>query len=311
MTEFKDKKVGVNLPGSTMTVAETPSSNHSVAAQVPMDPLATALLRAIADPDFPLERVNAAYDLVRKREEDQKLRDQEVARIEFDDALARAQATFPIIPERGRIKMHSKVDRQAAERSPDPEAFLAGKRPMQNTPYPLWEDVVEGITPSLSREGLSVSFEVVTIQAGDAFKIVVRGNLKRRGFVVSAETPPLQHDSTGSKNSIQAIKSTTSYGKSMVTGFLTNFASRGENDDGQGGAPIESADGTLPVSGEDLAVMNKAIADTNTNVEQFLGILQADSIDTLNITQWRIGMSMLAQKQARAKKQAEAEKPPA
>lgn len=271
-------------------------------AAPPMDPLASALLRAIADPDFPLERVDAAYNLIRKREEDQKLRDQEQARVEFDDALARAQATFPIIEERGRIKMHSKADRDAAARSSDPEAYLANKRPMQNTPYALWEDVVEGITPSLSREGLSLSFQVETIPAGDAFKIVVKGNLKRRGFVVSAQTPPLQHDSTGSKNSIQAIKSTTSYGKTMVAGFLTNFASRGESNDGQDGAPIEGAEAIPP---EDLALLQKAIADSKTDVAQFLEVLQADSIDSLNKTQFQIGMTMLARKQQMAAKKAE------
>lgn len=277
------------------------------APPAPMDPLSSALLRAIADPDFPLERVTAAYELVRRREEDQKLKDQEQARLEFDDALARAQATFPIIEERGRIKMHSKTDRQAAERSPDPEAFLATKRPMQNTPYPLWEDVVEGITPSLSREGLSLSFKADTVPAGDAFKIIVRGYLKRRGIEVTAETPPLQHDSTGSKNSIQAIKSTTSYGKSMVAGFLTNFASRGENNDGQDGAPIEgSGDG---VSQEDLVLLNKAMAETKSNVEQLLEVVQAESLEAMNMVQWRIAMAMLARKAEMAKKKAE--KPPA
>lgn len=277
------------------------------APPAPMDPLSSALLRAIADPDFPLERVTAAYELVRMREEDQKLKDQEQARLEFDDALARAQATFPIIPERGRIKMHSKADRDAAQRSADPEAFLASKRPMQNTPYALWEDVIEGITPSLSREGLSLSFKADTIPAGDAFKIVVRGYLKRRGFEVTAETPPLQHDSTGSKNSIQAIKSTTSYGKTMVAGFLTNFASRGENNDGQDGAPIEGGgDGVSP---DDLALLNKAMAETKSNVEQLLEVVQAESLEAMNMVQWRIAMAMLARKAEMAKKKAE--KPPA
>lgn len=287
--------------GTAFTGEGTSTNQVAVAAPAPaalLDPLAAALVRLVADPDFPLERVNAAYDLLRKREEDQKLRDQEQARLEFDDALARAQATFPIIPERGRIKMHSKADRDAAARSPDPEAFLSTKKPMQNTPYALWEDVVEGITPSLSREGLSLSFEVDTIPAGDSFKIIVRGNLKRRGFVVSAQTPPLQHDSSGSKNSIQAIKSATSYGKTMAAGFLTNFASRGESDDGQGGAPIESAE---TISDEDVAYLKNGVKETNTDLANFLEILQATSIETMNQTQFKIATEMLLRK-AKAQK---------
>lgn len=306
MTEEKEIQ-GSHLedgPDGTLIVKDEPRrreiSGHF--APVAIDPFVQMIAAAARDPSTDVAKLNGLYDLMERRNRDQ-------AKVAFDEALARAQATFPIIEERGRIKMHSKADRTAAERSTDPEAFLASKRPMQNTPYPLWEDVVAGITPSLSREGLSLSFDVQIVPAGDAFKIIVVGYLKRSGHTVEAKTPPLQHDATGSKNSIQAIKSTTSYGKSMVAGFLTNFASRNESDEGQGGAPTEGADGAPPVSDEDLAVMNKAIADTNTNVDQFLGILQADSIDTLNITQWRIGMSMLAQKQARAKKQTEAEKP--
>lgn len=286
-------------------IAEQAPQQGNLQAAQPMDPLAGALLRAIADPDFPLERVNAAYELVRKREEDQKLKDQEQARLEFDDALARAQATFPIIPERGRIKMYSKTDRAAAERSPDPEAYLATKRTMQNTPYALWEDVVEGITPSLSREGLSLSFHSTTEKAGEAFKIIVHGHLKRRGIAVSAETPPLQHDSSGSKNSIQAIKSTTSYGKSMVAGFLTNFASRGENDDGQGGAPLETES---ILSDEDMAALDAAMKEANTAWPALAEFLQVENEQQLNRTHFTIAMSMLKQKAARAQKKA-TEKP--
>jgi hypothetical protein len=299
LTEKKNQASHLeDTPTGTAIVKDEPRAVASV--QAPIDPLSSALLRAIADPDFPLERVEAAYGLIRRREEDQKLKDQEIARIEFDDALARAQATFPIIPERGRIKMHTKENRAAAERSPDPEAFLANKKPMQNTPYPLWEDVVEGITPSLSREGLSLSFKVTTIPAGDAFKIVVRGQLKRRGFMETAETPPLQHDSTGSKNSIQAIKSTTSYGKSMVAGFLTNFASRGENDDGQGGAPIEGAE---VISADDLALIKKELAETKTDLDSFLEYIQAESLETMSQQQFRIAIASFGRKrEAMAKK---------
>lgn len=281
-----------------ITVAEVPHQGHGA----PLDPFLQMIAAAAKDPDTNVEKLTALYDLMKRRDEDQQLRDQETARIEFDDALARAQATFPIIPERGRIKMHSKADRMAAEKSSDPEAYLANRRPMQNTPYALWEDVVEGITPSLSREGLSLSFAPITQPAGDAFKIIVRGFLKRRGVTVSAETPPLQHDSTGSKNSIQAIKSTTSYGKTMVAGFLTNFASRGESDDGQGGAPVDGGEG---LSAENIAYLKAGIAQTGTDLSNFLDLLQAPSVEEMNETQFKIAVEMLQRKAKAMKPKAE------
>ena len=248
--------------------------------------------RAARDPETDIGKMNALYDLMQRRNTDQ-------AKIAFDDALARAQATFPIIQERGRLKIYSKEVREMAAK--EGEHVYRGHRPIQNTPYPLWEDVVEGIMPSLTREGLSLSFNIKTEKVGESFKIIVVGFLRRAGVTVEAETPPLQHDATGSKNSIQAIKSTTSYGKAMVAGMLTNFASRGENDDGQGGASLDQPE---PLSADDIAYVEQLLRDTNSDVPKFLETIGAASIAEMNVEQFKRAVSLLNEKKRRETKKA-------
>lgn len=270
----------------TPAIVERMPSALAMRMRPEVDRMLSALLEATGNPNFDMTRLDKMwefYEKVQKRAE----------RAEFDEALARAQATFPIIPERGRIKMYSKALRaRAAEEG---EGAYAGHQPLQNTPYALWEDVLEGIMPSLTREGFSLSFDQEVVTSGDGFRIVIIGRLKRSGFVVETKTPPLQHDSTGSKNSIQAIKSTTSYGKSMVTGFLVSFASRGEDDGGQGGAPITVDDA---IDKDQIAFIEKEIAETSTDERVFLDTIAADSLVDINQTQFKIACMMFTRKRA-------------
>ncbi|MNE66080.1 ERF superfamily protein [compost metagenome] len=52
----------------------------------------------------------------------------------------------------------------------------------------------------------------------------------------------LPADATGSKNAVQAVASSVSYGKRYTAGALLNFTTTGEDDDGQGAIPTQQPD---------------------------------------------------------------------
>src|SRR6202043_3736939 len=69
--------------------------------------------------------------------------------------------------------------------------------------------------------------------------IVVTGVLSHRDGHAEETTMLLPADISGGKNPLQAIGSSTSYGKRYTAGALLNITSRGEDDDGwAGGAKV-------------------------------------------------------------------------
>lgn len=97
-----------------------------------------------------------------------------------------------------------------------------------NIKYALWEDINDLIKPVLGKHGFSLSFR--TGQADG--KIIVTGVLSHRDGHSEETTMHLPTDTSGSKNAVQAVGSSTSYGKRYVAQALLNLTSRGEDDDG-------------------------------------------------------------------------------
>lgn len=102
--------------------------------------------------------------------------------------------------------------------------------------YALWEDVNDLIKPVLAKHGFGISFK--TGRNGPA--IVVTAILTHRDGHSEQTTMELPVDSSGSKNAVQAIGSSTSYGKRYAASALLNLTSRKEDDDGKSAAPAET-----------------------------------------------------------------------
>ena len=125
----------------------------------------------------------------------------------FAQALAEMQCEIPVIPERGSIK---------------------GRNDTIQSTYALWEDVNELIKPVLSRHGFAISFRTSAAQDGVLVSAVLShkaGHSERTEMFM----PP---DASGSKNGVQAIGSSISYGKRYTASALLNITSCGEDDDG-------------------------------------------------------------------------------
>lgn len=102
--------------------------------------------------------------------------------------------------------------------------------------YALWEDVNDLIKPVLSQFGFGISFK--TGRNGPA--IVVTAILTHRDGHSEQTTMELPVDTSGSKNAVQAIGSSTSYGKRYAASALLNLTSRKEDDDGKSSVKSEA-----------------------------------------------------------------------
>lgn len=131
------------------------------------------------------------------------------AKQQFDEALAAMQEELPVIGERGGIK-----DKNGR---------------IQST-YALWEDINEMIKPVLARHGFALSFRTPRNERG----IEVEGVLSHRAGHRETTSLLLPADTSGSKNGVQAVASSVSYGKRYTAGALLNFTTTGEDDDGNG-----------------------------------------------------------------------------
>ena len=146
------------------------------------------------------------------------------AKAAFTSAMLRLQGKLPTIDRNGQIVIPTKATRDLA-----PDQQIIGQR----TPYATWEDINDAILPLMLEEGFVLTFR--TGQSAEG-KITVTGVLSHEQGRSEETTITLGHDSTGSKNSVQAVGSSIQYGKRYVTGLLLNIRSRFKKDRDDDGA---------------------------------------------------------------------------
>jgi hypothetical protein len=196
--------------------------------------LIEVISRAASDPKTDVEKMEKLMGMYERIMERQ-------ARAAYMSALADMQLDLPEIPENG--KGHG------------------------NIKYALWEDINELIRPVLGRHGFSLSFR--TGQADG--KIIVTGVLSHREGHSEETTMQLPTDTSGSKNAVQAVGSSTSYGKRYTAQALLNLTSRSEDDDGQNA-------GVRPISAEQRKVLQGLIEAAGGDVPTFCAWAQIESL---------------------------------
>jgi hypothetical protein len=159
--------------------------------------------RATRDPSVDIDKLQRLMDMQERIMERN-------AKASFASALSCMQPELPVIIERGKIQIGT------------------GKAQM----YALWEDINDAIKPVLAKNGFALSFRTGQ-QDG---KIIVTGILSHRDGHSEETTMHLPVDTSGSKNAVQAVGSSTSYGKRYTASALLNLTSRGEDDDGKSAA---------------------------------------------------------------------------
>lgn len=155
--------------------------------------------RAAADPQCDIEKMERLMQMHERFQARQ-------AEQQYAEALAAMQQELPSISERGGIK-----DRNGR---------------VQST-YALWEDINEALKPVLAKHGFALTFRIPRNEKG----VEVEGVLSHRAGHSERTSILLPADVSGSKNAVQAVASSVSYGKRYTAGALLNFTTHGEDDD--------------------------------------------------------------------------------
>lgn len=171
--------------------------------QVAVQPESNALLAVISrvatDPNCDLDKMERLLNMQERVMAKQ-------AEQAFNAAMAAMQSEIPSIAERGTG---------------------------HNIKYATLEDIVDTVRPIMHRYGFALSFRVT--QA--APQITVTGVLMHKDGHREETSMTLAADTSGSKNAVQAIGSSVSYGKRYVLCAMLNIATRGEDDDGYAATP--------------------------------------------------------------------------
>lgn len=156
--------------------------------------------RAAQNPDVDIDKMERLLDMKERVMAKESL-------TLYNTALAALQQDLPVIQQRGGIKNRD------------------GK---VQSKYALWEDINEAIKPHLGEHGFAISFRV----GNDEALTTVTGVLSHIAGHSEETTMSLPSDTSGSKNNVQALGSSISYGKRYTCMALLNLTTTGEDDDG-------------------------------------------------------------------------------
>lgn len=198
------------------------------------------------------------------------------SKAEFDAALSVLQPTLPQVDRKGNIVIREK----------------GTEKVIQSTPYALWEDINTAIGPKLSEHGFALSFRTGTTTEG---KITVTAVLSHTGGHREETTIALMHDSSGSKNSVQAVGSSISYGKRYTAGLLLNITSRAPGDADDDGTKA----GANPVSDEQVASLQSLIVEVGADIPRFLKFFNIVRLEDLPADKFVVAVRKLKAKGAR------------
>lgn len=183
---------------------------------LPADPMVSMIERVAMDPNADLAKLERMLEM-RDRHE---AREAEKA---FAAAFASASAEFPTIPLRG--DGHNKMK------------------------YATLKDITSLTRPVLSKHGLALTFQIETRD-----KVVVTAQLMHRQGHSTKTSITLPADTSGSKNAVQAIGSTQTYGQRYTAQAILGLSLGDDTEDDGRGA---SASNTI-TSDQYIALRDKA-----------------------------------------------------
>lgn len=218
------------------------------------------IARAAADPSVDVSKMSAIMDMQERIMAKQ-------AEIAFNQAMGRLQPRLPRITKQGRIE------------------FGQGDR-KQSTPFARYEDIMRAIGPLLSEEGFSISYGT---EPGEKVLIVSARLSHSMGHSTTASMP-LPHDTSGSKNAIQAMGSTVSYGKRYLLCAMLNIVCVGEDDDGEGSVPIDER-----MVNSILDMFIACDMDTESQ-RKFLSLMKVDKVEDILTKHSEKAMNLLRTK---------------
>lgn len=210
--------------------------------QAPHDvsPMFTMIERAARDPSVDIDKLERLMQMKERA-------DAQSARAAFDAAMSALQPELPAIGERGKALVQGQV----------------------RYTFALWEDINTAIKPVLMKHGFALTFRTDFTNG-----ITVTGVLSHSAGHREETSITLPADSSGSKNAVQAVASTVSYGKRYTAGALLNLTSHGEDDDAYAAA-VE-----FITEAQEIQI-SEMLEATGSDKSKFLKWLKVDSISAI------------------------------
>lgn len=197
-------------PDATGTAVSTQTAKAPAKVAPQAEPSLLAIIaRAASDPAVDVLKMEKLLDMKERL-------DREESRRQYDIAFGEMQADLPVITRRGTIEIRDKGNPQKV---------------LQSTPYAKWDDIAVIIKPILGKHGFALWFK--NEREGD--QVIVQTVLSHSAGHREETTMRLPLDLSGSKNNVQGVGSSTSYGKRYGAGSLLNLVFEDEDDDGVAG----------------------------------------------------------------------------
>jgi hypothetical protein len=231
-------------------------------AELPTEMLAYAQIieRAAANPEVDVNKLEKLLDM-----QERVLR--RGAEIAFNVAFAEMQSQLPVIQQNGAIVVNGQV----------------------RSKYALFEDINEAVKPILKKHGFALTFKTET----------TKGEAKVTGILMHNEGHreetdiTLDADTSGSKNGVQSIGSSISYGKRYCLCALLNITSRGEDDDGL-------AAGVNRITDKQAADLQALAEEVKANIPAFCSYFKIKKLAELPAAKYQDAIKALEKKRKAA-----------
>ena len=150
-----------------------------------------------------------------------------------------------------------------------------------NTTYASYEDIDKQVRPIMTRYGFSISFtanQVNNMQHIEATLSHRKGHFKTASLTLPSDT-------SGSKNNVQAIGSSISYGKRYLICMLLNIVTVGEDDDAQSCNVV--------VNDEQAKEIKDLLEKTSADVVKFLKWIGAENVEMIKQSDYKKAVNQL------------------
>lgn len=208
--------------------------------------LLEVIARAARDPSVDIDKMERLIAMQERVQGQQ-------AKIEFTAAKVAMRAELPEVQARGRITIKDKNTGEIT----------------QETPFAKFDDLHAAVSPVLTKYGFDIAFKNGLSPDG---KVRVTTILSHVGGHSEETHFDLPHDSSGSKNAVQAVGSSTSYAKRYGLVSILNIRIVGEDDDGV------AAYSPSVISDADAKSIEADLDDLGADKAAFCQYLGTDSI---------------------------------
>jgi hypothetical protein len=245
------------MNAKVITPPERMIQEKSLAPKDESSAILQVIERAAANPSVDIDKMERLLQM------QERVMDRN-ANMAFNSSFAQMQTEMPVITERGEIAVGGQV----------------------RSKYAKFEDINEVVKPIMERYGFSINFKTST--EGNQIRVV--GVLMHSMGHREEGSMLLPADTSGSKNSVQALGSSISYGKRYVMNSLLNITSRGEDNNGAGAKITE----------DQVANIESLLDETKADRPKFLKYMAVEKISDISEASYKNAIAALERKRSQS-----------